>query len=449
MKAGQLPRTDVRKLRADSLAGDAHAARRLLAHSVASGHDRLALRRYVIARLLGAERLDEFGPFCTGVAARLAPSRLRSIVRDLARAHRREADIEALLAELVPQPAPESPSPLLSTGRSYRCAVSGVAPHFAAPPVFEGARSAVLGRATLGAGAVIGAGSVIRADGHFVTIGDDFVLGVQATVHIAHDVYPTIVGNGVAVGRNAIVHACTVGDRCAIGDNAVVLDGSVVEDDVLIERDSVVFPRSRLEAGTVYAGSPARPARKLAPGELARAVAAIREETMRHPGEESAAAGSGAQGGFVAATATVEGDVALEPGASVFFGCTVAAGDGRIVIGANTNVQDNSVLSGDVIIGADTTIGHNVTMEPCTVGANALIGMGAVLAAGTRVEDDVLVAAGSLTTPGQVLESGWLWGGRPAVRMKPLDEARRAMMRATITQYCLYAEQFRQPGGQG
>src|SRR5690606_16151398 len=114
----------------------------------------------------------------------------------------------------------------------------------------------------------------------------------------------------------SIVHACTVGDRCVIGDDAIVLDGAVIEDDVLLEPGAVVFPRSRLAAGQVHAGSPAVPVRPVVPGELDRAYAAIREATIRHG--DGAAAGGGARAGgrFVATTAVVEGDVVLASGAS-------------------------------------------------------------------------------------------------------------------------------------
>lgn len=69
----QLRRAEVKSARSRLLAGDMEAARRLLSHSVACGHDRLALRRYFIARLLGAGDLDEFEPFC-GTVARALPA---------------------------------------------------------------------------------------------------------------------------------------------------------------------------------------------------------------------------------------------------------------------------------------------------------------------------------------------------------------------------------------
>ena len=95
------------------------------------------------------------------------------------------------------------------------------------------------------------------------------------------------------------------------------------------------------------------------------------------------------------------------------------------------------------MIGRDTTVGHNVRMGPSRVGDASLVGMGVVLAADTWVQDDVLVAAGTTTTPGQVLDSGWMWGGRPAAKISKLDEARRKVMRENIATYCDYSQAFR------
>ena len=98
---------------------------------------------------------------------------------------------------------------------------------------------------------------------------------------------------------------------------------------------------------------------------------------------------------------------------------------------------------GETVIGQAVTVGHNVEMGAVTVGDRTLIGMGARLADGARVEGDVMLAAGSTVEGGQVLESGWLWGGRPARAMSRLDEARRAGMRENVEQYCGYARTFR------
>ena len=83
-----------------------------------------------------------------------------------------------------------------------------------------------------------------------------------------------------------------------------------------------------------------------------------------------------------------------------------------------------------------------MTLHDCTIGSGSLIGIGSVVAPGTIVEDRVLLAASARTTPGQVLESGWMYGGNPARQMSRLDEGKHAMIDLIIGQYCQYARDF-------
>ena len=291
--------------------------------------------------------------------------------------------------------------------------------------------------------------SVIRADGHYVRAGDDLTLGHGATVHIAHDVYPTLIGNGVTVGSNAVIHACEVHDGCIVEDDSVILDGSVIEAGAVIETGSVVYPRTRLAGGHVYAGKPARAQRALENGELERRRRQLRDRLAGDAAERSLATTPGPDldpTAFVANTASLAGHVVARPHTSIWYGCELDAAGGEIVIGERTNVQDNSVLrctpGARLTLGRDTTIGHNVTMADCTVGDRCLIGIGSVVAPGTVVEDDVFLAAGASTSPGQVLGAGHLWGGQPARVIAALDERKRALIAHTIGTYCQYAEEL-------
>ena len=324
----------------------------------------------------------------------------------------------------------------------------GTAPKLAAAPRHAGPGHALVGRITLGRDAWLGAGALIRADGHDVRGGDDLHMGRGATVHIAQDVYPTLIGDRVTVGANAVVHACTVHDDNVIEEDAVILDGSVVEPGSVIEAGAVVYPRSTLAGGWLYAGRPAKPVRELQPGELAarRALLRLRNEAADaewaigsdHPALLDPTA-------FVANTARLAGRIRAAEKASIWYACRLDAGGGEIVIGARSNVQDNSVLAaagGGVRIGADTTIGHNVELAACTIGDRCLIGIGSRVAPGTVAEDEVFLAAGAVTTPGQVLTGGALWGGQPARKLADLDERKRALVLETIATYCDYAAEL-------
>jgi gamma-carbonic anhydrase len=339
-------------------------------------------------------------------------------------------------------------SKLPSEVRPLLLPFDGVEPRFATPPELLGGGCSVLGKVEVGAGAIIAAGAVLRGDGHYVRAGDGFSIGQNGTVHIVHDVYPAILGHRTAIGRNAVVHACRVGSDCVIGDDAVILDGSIVEDNVLVEDGATVFPKSKLASGFIYAGSPARQVRALMPEEREERAQRLREAAAAAPAL-AASAGShagAADSAFIARTASLAGRIALGDRSSVFFGCAFDAGRHEIDVGENTNIQDNTRIvcsSGAASIGRNVTVGHNVLIHDCRIGERSLIGIGATVTSGTIIEEEVLLAAGAVTLAGQTLESGWLWGGRPARPLARLDNAKRTMMATIIEHYCAYAQAYK------
>ena len=115
-----------------------------------------------------------------------------------------------------------------------------------------------------------------------------------------------------------------------------------------------------------------------------------------------------------------------------------------VEVGVRATTGDLSTWVEDqrFVIGADSTIGHNVTLGDCTIGARTLIGIGSVVANDTVIEDEVFLAAGAETLEGQVLESGWLWGKRPAVKIAPLDAVKRETMAVIPPLYMGYAREF-------
>jgi len=319
----------------------------------------------------------------------------------------------------------------------------GTRPDLGGTVVSAGTGSALLGRATVGRGLSLGARAVIRADGHFVQIGDDFHLGDRSTVHIAHEVYPTVIGSGVTAGRNTIIHACTVGDECCFGNDVIVLDGSDIGPGSAFADGAVVFPGTSLDGGWLYEGMPAKPVRRLDGAELATLHESVRGKAAANVQAVRADRAEGAL--FIAATASLSGNVRFDGGNGIWFGCELDAGARSIVVGKNTNIQDNSILlsrDSDVAIGAESTLGHNVTLTDAIVGDRSLIGIGAVLAPGTVVGDDVLVAAGARTSEGQILEAGSFYAGNPAVRRGALDDRKRRIIATTWPTYCDYARDF-------
>ena len=102
---------------------------------------------------------------------------------------------------------------------------------------------------------------------------------------------------------------------------------------------------------------------------------------------------------YVDDSAQVIGDVELGENASIWMNAVVRGDVNYIKIGANSNVQDCSVLHGmlnqwPTEIGDWVTVGHSVTLHGCTVEDRCLIGMGAIILNGARIGSDSIVAAG-------------------------------------------------------
>lgn len=138
-------------------------------------------------------------------------------------------------------------------------------------------------------------------------------------------------------------------------------------------------------------------------------------------------------GVYVHPSASVIGEVQLNDNVSVWPG-TVIRGDVNFIrIGAGTNVQDLSVLhvshksswdpeGAPLVIGRNVTIGHKVILHGCTIEDECLIGMGSIVMDKVIVRKHALLGAGSLVPEGKVLESGYLYLGSPAKKVRALTE---------------------------
>ena len=104
-----------------------------------------------------------------------------------------------------------------------------------------------------------------------------------------------------------------------------------------------------------------------------------------------------------------------------------------IRVGARSNIQDLTMVHGTTglaasSIGDEVTVGHRVILHGCTIHDRVLVGMGAIVLDLAVIESDVVVGAGSLVTPRSRLESGWLYLGSPAKKVRRLTEADRGMI---------------------
>ncbi len=143
-----------------------------------------------------------------------------------------------------------------------------------------------------------------------------------------------------------------------------------------------------------------------------------------------------AKGAYVDPAAVVVGDVTIGSDSSFWPGVAARGDVNRIVVGARTNIQDNSILhvthegpyspeGFPLTIGDDVTAGHGVILHGCHIHDRVLIGMGCIILDGAVVESDVIIGAGSLVPEGKVLQSGYLYFGSPVVAKRPLTDAEK------------------------
>ncbi|WP_315900203.1 gamma carbonic anhydrase family protein [Qipengyuania aquimaris] len=149
---------------------------------------------------------------------------------------------------------------------------------------------------------------------------------------------------------------------------------------------------------------------------------------------------------FIAPGCTIIGDVTIGAGSSIWYNCVLRADVSRIVIGERTNVQDGSVLHCDperpgdpdgspLIIGDDVLIGHMAMVHGCRIEDRGFVGLGAIAMNKAVIGSDAMLAAGAMLTEGKVMGTRELWGGRPARKMRDLDDMAVAGMRIGTAHY--------------
>lgn len=100
--------------------------------------------------------------------------------------------------------------------------------------------------------------AVIRGDVNFIKIGNKVNIQDGAVIHCTYQKHPTIIGNNVSIGHNAIVHGCVVHDNVLIGMGAIVMDNCVIHSNSIVGAGSVVTQNTVIESGAIYAGIPAK-----------------------------------------------------------------------------------------------------------------------------------------------------------------------------------------------
>ncbi|MFA8433757.1 MAG: gamma carbonic anhydrase family protein [Marinifilaceae bacterium] len=153
---------------------------------------------------------------------------------------------------------------------------------------------------------------------------------------------------------------------------------------------------------------------------------------------------------FLADNAAIIGDVKMGDGCSIWFGAVLRGDVHYIRLGDNVNVQDNATIhatykKSPTNIGNNVSIAHNAVVHGCTIKDNVLIGMGAVVLDDAIIESNAIVAAGSVVTKGTHVESGSVYAGSPAKKIKELSpELLEGEINRIANSYAMYASWYTQ-----
>jgi len=148
---------------------------------------------------------------------------------------------------------------------------------------------------------------------------------------------------------------------------------------------------------------------------------------------------------FIGAGAMIIGRVTLKEESSVWYNSVLRGDVNDIVIGAGSNIQDNSVIHVDhaadegVQVGDNVTIGHGAIIHACRIDDAALIGMGAVILNGAHIQGEAMIAAGAVVTPHTIVQSHMLYAGVPAKPIRSLSANEIQEIHQSAKNYQRYA----------
>ena len=150
---------------------------------------------------------------------------------------------------------------------------------------------------------------------------------------------------------------------------------------------------------------------------------------------------------YVSESVDIIGDVKVEENVSIWFGARLRADMNKIVIGANSNIQENAVVHVDiespVIIGENVTIGHSAIIHGCNISNNVLVGMGSIILNNAKISKNSIVGAGALVTQGKEFEEGVLILGNPAKAVRKLSEEEIKSIKRLADNYVALSKKYK------
>ncbi|SHF84249.1 Carbonic anhydrase or acetyltransferase, isoleucine patch superfamily [Flavobacterium segetis] len=142
----------------------------------------------------------------------------------------------------------------------------------------------IVGEVSFGEKCSVWFNAVIRGDVNYIKIGDKVNIQDGAVVHCTYQKHPTIIGNNVSIGHNAIVHGCTIQDNVLIGMGSIVMDGCIIESNSIVAAGSVITQNTVIKAGTIWAGIPAKKIKDIDQSDFSGEIGRISNNYVMYSG---------------------------------------------------------------------------------------------------------------------------------------------------------------------
>ncbi|WOD14374.1 gamma carbonic anhydrase family protein [Paraburkholderia kirstenboschensis] len=125
----------------------------------------------------------------------------------------------------------------------------------------------VIGRVTLSRDSSVWSQAVLRGDNEPILVGQGSNVQEGAVLHNDPG-FPLVIGEGVTVGHQAMLHGCHIGDGSLIGIQAIVMNGAVIGRGCLVAAGAVVTEGKQFPDNSLILGAPAKAVRKLSEDEV-------------------------------------------------------------------------------------------------------------------------------------------------------------------------------------
>ena len=150
---------------------------------------------------------------------------------------------------------------------------------------------------------------------------------------------------------------------------------------------------------------------------------------------------------YISESVDIIGKVNVEENVNIWFGTRLRGDMNNIIIGENTNIQENSVVHVDInspcIIGKNVTIGHGTIIHGCSISDNVLVGMGSIILNNAKIGKNTIIGAGSLITQGKEFPEGVLILGNPAKVIRQLTEAEIESIQRSSDNYVSLSKKYK------